>query len=148
MKQFSLSKKNYSFFISRYVFSKKIFPFFIILFSPNISGSRKVFQCFCSYLIIRLSVFLIILVLFVLRCRWVYMSVDDLAIYIGITRYESAASIARCRCVDVFQKTRRRKTVADGKKQPHFHPRLTLDEVLEHTPSARKTSQRRKRSHT
>ena len=45
-----------------------------------------------------------------------------------------------------FKKTGRRKTVADGKKQPLFHPRLTPDEVLEHTPSARKASQRRKRA--
>ena len=52
MKQFSLSKKNYLFSSARYVFSKKFFPFFIIHFSPNISGSRKSLRYFCSNLII------------------------------------------------------------------------------------------------
>ena len=52
MKQFSLSKKNYLFSSARYLFSKNIFPFLIILFYPNILGSRKSVRYFCSNLII------------------------------------------------------------------------------------------------
>ena len=45
------------------------------------------------------------------------MGVDNLAIYIGITRYESGASTVWCRCVDDFHKNREEKV------QPHIAAR-------------------------